>query len=134
SLAQTKATIPPLQASIRLASNQLCVLMGMPVTDLATTLQPAGIPIAPFEVAVGIPADLLRRRPDVRQAERLVAAQSAQVGIAEADFYPRLAVGGFIGYAAKDFDDLFNGNSFTAFVLPTLQWNILNYGRIINNV
>lgn len=80
------------------------------------------------------PPTSLRRRPDVRQAERQVAAQSAQIGIAEADFYPRLAVGGFIGYAAKDFNDLFNGNSLTAFVLPTLQWNILNYGRIINNV
>jgi outer membrane protein TolC len=104
------------------------------VTDLAGQIAPAGIPQAPAEVAVGIPADLLRRRPDVRRAERLVAIQSAQIGIAEADLYPRLAVNGFIGYAAKDFSDLFNASSFTAFVLPTLQWNILNYGRITNNV
>ena len=134
SLAQTKATIPPLLASIRLAGNQLCVLMGTPVTELESTLLPAGIPTAPPEVAVGIPADLLRRRPDVRRAERLVAAQSAQIGIAEADFYPRLSVNGFIGYAANDFADVFKANSLTTFVLPTMQWNILNYGRIRNNV
>ncbi len=134
SLAQTQATIPPLEAGRRLAANQLCVLVGTPVTDLAAQLAPAAIPAAPPTVAVGIPADLLRRRPDVCQAERLVAAQSAQIGIAEADLYPRLAVNGFIGYAANDFRDLFNGSSFTAFVLPTLQWNILNYGRITNNV
>ena len=134
SLAQTQATIPPLDAGRRLAANQLCVLLGTPATDLGAQLQPAAIPVAPPEIAIGIPADLLRRRPDVRQAERLVAAQSAQIGIAEADLYPRLAVNGFIGYAARDFGELFNGNSFTTFVLPTLQWNILNYGRIVNNV
>ena len=133
SLAQTQAIIPPLEAGRRLAANQLCVLLGTPVTDLAAQLQPASIPAASPEVAVGIPADLLRRRPDVRQAERQVAAQSAQIGIAEADLYPRLAIGGFIGYAANDFKDLFDGSSFTAFVLPTLQWNILNYGRIVNS-
>ena len=134
SLAQTQATIPPLEAGRRLASNQLCVLLGMPVNDLAAQLQPTSIPAAPLEIAIGIPADLLCRRPDVRRAERLVAAQSAQIGIAEADFYPRLSVNGFIGYVANDFKDLFNESSLTGFVLPSLQWNILNYGRIINNV
>ncbi len=134
SLAQTQAIIPPLEAGRRLAANQLCILLGTPVSDLAAQLQPAPIPAAPPQVAIGIPADLLRRRPDVRQAERVVAAQSAQIGIAEADLYPRLAVNGFIGYVADDFNGLFDGSSFTAFVLPSLQWNILNYGRITNNV
>src|SRR5262249_43381534 len=63
SLAQTQATIPPLRAGRRLAANQLCVLLGMPVSDLANQLRPGEIPVAPPEVAVGIPADLLRRRP-----------------------------------------------------------------------
>jgi NodT family efflux transporter outer membrane factor (OMF) lipoprotein len=134
SLAQTQATIPPLESGRRLASNQLCILLGMPVMDLAGQLQPAPIPTAPPQVAVGIPADLLRKRPDVRRAERQVAAQSAQIGIAESDFYPRLVVTGFIGYAAQDFSGLFDSNNLTAFVLPTLQWKILNYGRIVNNV
>ncbi len=134
SLAQTQATIPPLEASHRLAANQLCVLLGMPVIDLASELQPAPIPSAPPQVAVGIPADLLRKRPDVRRAERQVATQSAQIGIAEADLYPRLAVGGFIGYVANDFNDLFDSRSFTGFIFPTLQWKILNYGRLVNNI
>ena len=134
SLAQTEATIPPLEAGARLAANQICVLLGMPVSDLASQLEPAPIPVAPPEVAIGIPADLLRRRPDVRRAERQVAAQFAQIGVAEADFYPRLSVNGFIGYVANDFNDLFRSDSLTTFVLPSLQWNILNYGRILNNV
>ncbi len=133
-LAQTESLIPPLVAGRRLAANQLCILLGMPVTDLAPSLQPAPIPRAPVEVAIGIPADLVRRRPDVRRAEREVAAQSAQIGVAEADLYPRLALNGFLGYAANSFHDLFETNSFTAFVLPSLQWNVLNYGRIANNI
>jgi outer membrane protein TolC len=134
SLAQTQATIPPLQAGRRLASNQLCILLGMPVTDFASRLKAAPIPTAPPQVAIGIPADLLRRRPDVRQAERQIASQSAQIGIAESDLYPRLAINGFIGYTAQDFNDLFDARNFTGFILPTLQWKILNYGRIVNNV
>jgi NodT family efflux transporter outer membrane factor (OMF) lipoprotein len=134
SLAQTQATIPPLEAGRRLTSNQLCILLGNPVTDFAKELEPAPIPAAPPQVAIGIPADLLRRRPDVRRAERRVAAQSAQIGIAEADLYPRLAINGFLGYAAQDFNHLFDATSFTGFILPTLQWQILNYGRIVNNV
>src|SRR4029079_16940974 len=105
--AQTQATIPPLETGRALASNQLSILLGMPVSSLADQIGPAAIPQAPADIAVGIPADLLRRRPDVRRAKRGVAVQSAQIGIAEADLYPRLAVNGFIGYAAKDFRDLF---------------------------
>ncbi|MBI2823399.1 MAG: efflux transporter outer membrane subunit [Planctomycetia bacterium] len=134
SLAQTESTIPPLEAGRRQAANSLCVLMGMPVNDLANQLPSAPIPIAPPEVAVGIPADLLRRRPDVRQAERQVAAQSAQIGVAEADLYPRLSLNGFVGVASNDIRDLFARGSFTGFVIPNLQWNVLNYGRIANNI
>jgi len=133
-LAQTESLIPPLVAGRRQSANQLCILMGMPVVDLAPSLEPAPIPVAPAEVAVGIPADLIRRRPDVRRAEREVAAQSAQIGIAESDLYPRLALNGFLGYAANNFRDLFRTDSFTAFVIPSVQWNVLNYGRIANNI
>ena len=133
-LAQTEALIPSLVAGRRRAANQLCILMGMPVTDLAEALNAAPIPRAPAEVAIGIPADLLRRRPDVRRAEREVAAQSAQIGVAEADLYPRLSLNGFLGYAADNFRDIFRTDSFTAFIIPSLQWNVLNYGRIVNNI
>jgi outer membrane protein TolC len=94
----------------------------------------AAIPGTPPEVAAGIPAELLHRRPDVRRALRDVAAQSAQIGIAEADFYPRIGVTGFIGYAADDISSLFAAKSFTGIILPNVQWKILNYGRIRNNV
>ena len=72
-LSQTEATIPVLEISLRTANNQLCVLMGRPMINLEPQIGPANIPTAPKEVAVGIPADLLRRRPDVRRAERLAA-------------------------------------------------------------
>lgn len=134
SLAQIRATIPSLAAGRQMASNALCVLLGMPVHDLATQLPAASIPTAPPQVAVGLPADLVRRRPDVRRAERLAAAQAAQIGVAQADFYPRISVNGFIGYVADDFRGLFDSQSFTGAILPTLQWQILNYGRIRNNV
>jgi NodT family efflux transporter outer membrane factor (OMF) lipoprotein len=134
SLAQTESAIPPLEAGRRQANNQLCILLGMPVVDMAATFPPAPIPVAPPQLAVGIPADLLRRRPDVRQAEREVAAQSANVGVAQADLYPRLTLGGFLGYAADDIDRLFASKSFMAFIVPTVQWPILNYGRIANNI
>jgi len=133
-LAQTQSSIPPLEAGWKQASNRLCTLMGMPVQDLALYFEPGVIPVAPHDVAVGLPADLLRRRPDVRRAEREVAAQSARIGVAEADLYPSLTLNGFLGYAADDLDRLFQAKSFTAFIIPSLQWNVLNYGRIANNI
>jgi NodT family efflux transporter outer membrane factor (OMF) lipoprotein len=134
SLAQIEAAVYPLEVGRRQASNRLCTLLGMPVGDLAPQLGPAPIPRVPVEVAVGIPADLLRRRPDIRRAERQVAAQSARIGVAEADLYPSLTLNGFLGYAADDIERLFRSNSFLGFIVPTLQWNILNYGRIANNI
>ncbi len=133
-LAQTQSTIPPLEAGWKQASNQLCTLLGMPVQELAANFEQGTIPVAPPEVAVGVPADLLRRRPDVRSAERAVAAQSAKIGVAKADLYPRLTLNGFLGYAADDIERLFASKSFTAFIIPTLSWNVLNYGRIANNI
>lgn len=133
-LAQTESLIPALVAGQRRSANQLCILMGMPVMDLTGGLDAAPIPRAPAEVSIGIPADLLRRRPDVRRAEREVAAQSAQIGIAQSDLYPRLSLNGFLGYAANNFRDLFRTDSFTSFIIPSLQWNVLNYGRIANNI
>src|SRR5262249_34927428 len=80
------------------------------------------------------PEDLLRRRPDVRKAERQAAAQSAQIGIAEADFYPHLFLNGNFGYSAQSFNRLFRPTAFEGTFGPTFQWSILNYGRILNNV
>jgi outer membrane protein TolC len=85
-------------------------------------------------VAAGIPADLLRRRPDVRRAERQAAAQSAEIGLAEAEFYPHISINGSIGYSAANFKDLFREKAMTGNVGPSFTWNILNYGRLVNNV
>ncbi len=134
-LEDTRAAIPGLEANIRQTQNTLCVLLGIPPRDLADLLAgPNAIPAAPTQVAVGIPAELLRQRPDVRRAERELAAQSAQIGIAKADLLPSLSLVGTISLTAEDFADLFKGNSFEAFGGPTLRWAILNYGRISNNI
>jgi NodT family efflux transporter outer membrane factor (OMF) lipoprotein len=133
-LAQTEAGIPQLEISLRQTTNQLCILLGLPPEELRAKLGPGPIPTAPTAVAVGIPADLLRRRPDVREAERLAAAQSAQIGVAEADFYPAFSILGNIGYTAAEFKDVFRSKAFNGNIGPSFQWNLLNYGRILNNV
>jgi NodT family efflux transporter outer membrane factor (OMF) lipoprotein len=121
----------------RIAENQLCILLGMPAVDL-TNLLACGpkrdIPIAPDYAVVGIPADLLRRRPDVRRAERLAAAQAEQIGIAETDWYPAISITGQLGWQAQNLSDLFRPRSLNSNVGPSFQWNLLNYGRILNNV
>ena len=133
-VAQTAASIPPLIIGLRQATDRLCVLLGQPPKDMVADLKEGPIPTAAPQVAVGIPAELLMRRPDVRRALCEAAAQSAQIGVAEADFYPRFAVSGFIGYTADDLRQLFESSSFTGYILPNFQWKILNYGRIVNNV
>jgi NodT family efflux transporter outer membrane factor (OMF) lipoprotein len=134
SLSQTEALIPPLVAGRRQANNQLCTLLGMPVSDLAAGMVSAPIPSAASDVAVGAPADLVRRRPDVRRAEQQVAAQSARIGVAESDLYPQLAINGFVGFIGNDFRELFESKSYTGLFFPSLTWKILNYGRITNNI
>ena len=134
-LDQTRAKIPRLEAGLREASNALCILQGVPPRDLSDMLGKEGkIPGVKPEVAVGIPADLVRRRPDVRRAERLVAAQSARIGVAESDFYPRFSILGTIGVQAETFSGMFSGGPVTGSIGPSFQWNILHYGRILNRV
>ncbi|OAI49018.1 hypothetical protein AYO44_01035 [Planctomycetaceae bacterium SCGC AG-212-F19] len=133
-LRQTEAAIPELEIALRQTTNQLCILIGIPPEELRTRLGRGDIPIVPPEVVVGIPADLLRRRPDVRQAERLAAAQSAQIGVAESAFYPHVAIVGTIDYQAERFKNLFKSRAFSGNIAPGFTWDILNYGRIFNNV
>jgi NodT family efflux transporter outer membrane factor (OMF) lipoprotein len=136
-LEQTRSTIPALQIELGQANDTLCVLLGIPPRDLEPELGPvAADPVAevPTWVAAGIPADLLRRRPDICSAERQVAAQSAQIGVAEAALYPTIFITGTIGYEAQTLSQLFESRSFMGTIMPSFQWNILNYGRIANNV
>jgi NodT family efflux transporter outer membrane factor (OMF) lipoprotein len=139
-LEQTRSTIPALQIVLGQANDTLCILLGIPPRNLEPELGPGPelgsnpMPNTPSWVAAGIPADLLRRRPDVRSAERQVAAQSAEIGVAEADLYPTLAVNGTIGFESADLSKLFESRSFVGTIMPNFRWNILNYGRILNNV
>ncbi len=136
-LKQSVAQLKQLQIDYRTSQNQICILLGMPVTDLAEMLntEPStSIPTAPDFVVVGIPADLLRRRPDVRRAERLAAAQAEQIGIAESAWYPAVTISGTLGWQAATFSDLFAPQALNSVVGPSFQWNLLNYGRILNNV
>jgi NodT family efflux transporter outer membrane factor (OMF) lipoprotein len=132
---QTRSLVPEFEAGQRVANNRLCILLGLPPQDLAGRLGESPIPQTPPQVAVGIPADLIRRRPDIRRAEREVAAQSARIGIAQSDLYPHISINGTFGWAAADFGDLFDGNRSTfGGIGPAFRWDVLNYGRIVNNV
>jgi NodT family efflux transporter outer membrane factor (OMF) lipoprotein len=133
-LEQTQALIPQFEIDLRVSNNQLCILLGMSMEDLQARVGPAPIPVAPVEVAAGIPADLLRRRPDVRRAERQAAAQCAQIGVAEAEFYPHIAITGTVGLSAQRLSQLFTHQAYAGTFGPSFQWNVLNYGRILNNV
>ena len=134
SLEATRAGIPDIEIKLRQASNLLCTLLGIPAQDLIEMLGNRAIPTAPPEVAVGIPADLLRRRPDVRAAERAVASQSEQIGIALADLYPAFTISGDFVLESEQFKELFRTASSAGSIGPGFQWNLLNYGRIANNV
>jgi NodT family efflux transporter outer membrane factor (OMF) lipoprotein len=147
-LDNTRALIPLLEISLQQANNQLCTLLGMPVHDLLAELGDGTVadPADPkkrmvripepsdYSVVVGIPGELLLRRPDVRAAEQTLKISSAQIGIAEAEMYPHIGINGSIGLAANKLSKLFNSQSWTGSIGPSLTWNILNYGRLLANV
>ena len=139
-LGATEATIPQLNIQLAQAKNALSVLLGMPPGPRDDLLAGSSeIPTAPEQVVAGIPADLLRRRPDVRRAELQAATQSAQIGFAKADLYPTFSLLGNVGTLATDISPSSLSNVFTRGSLhysvgPAVQWNVLNYGQITNNV
>jgi len=140
-LHNTKALISSLDVGLRQSKNGLSILLGIPPNDLKDALggESGVIPTAPAEVAVGMPAEILRRRPDVRRAELQAASQSALIGVAQAELYPSFSLFGSFGLASSstgssDFGDLVQSDSFTSTIGPSFSWPILNYGRIKNNV
>ncbi|MGZ5059066.1 MAG: efflux transporter outer membrane subunit, partial [Methylobacter sp.] len=139
-LANTQASIPTLEIGLRQQQNALSVLLGMPPNKMDELLTgTAQIPAPPAQVAVGIPAELLRRRPDVRRAEWQAASQSASIGVTKAALYPALSLTGTFGLLSSDvgsfaLGDVFLWKSRTANFGPALQWNIFNYGQITNQV
>jgi NodT family efflux transporter outer membrane factor (OMF) lipoprotein len=139
-LGQTESAIPQLQIQLDQGLDALRLLLGMPPKSLDALLSGShGIPLPPKSVAVGIPADLVRRRPDIRAAELAAAAQSAQIGIAEADLYPAFSLTGSFGGIAStvphaSLSDVFTAHGIAFGFGPSFAWNILNYGQITNNV
>ena len=145
-LLSTRASIPELEAQLHEARNALSILLGRPPSDLGELLQGgAKIPTVPESLAIGLPADLLRRRPDVRQAEFVAMAQNASVGLAQANLYPSFSLSGYVGLAAagntettrtgkSGFGQLFDTDSLTYSIGPSFVWPFLNYDRIKNSV
>ncbi len=139
-LGSTEAAIPELTIELQQAKNALGVLLGMPPGGIDEVLGgEADIPAAPAQVAAGIPAELLRRRPDIRQAELQAAAQCAQIGVAKGDLLPAFSLVGSVGTLSTDIGraslgDVFTSKSVAYTTGPTVQWNVLNYGRLTNNV
>jgi NodT family efflux transporter outer membrane factor (OMF) lipoprotein len=133
-LKNTQQLLPQFTARVRNANLQLCTLLGIPPRDLTGELGDGPIPTAGPDIVVGIPADLVRRRPDVRAAERRVAAQCARIGVAAADLYPHFSIHGALRLDAERFKDLFSQASSFGAIGTGFSWDILNYGRLINAV
>ncbi|MDH4018619.1 MAG: efflux transporter outer membrane subunit [Xanthomonadales bacterium] len=134
-LYNTRATVFSLETSLQQLKNSLAILIGKPPHDL-NYLFTAGveIPTAPANIALGMPQDLLRRRPDVRSAERGLAAQSAQIGFAVTELYPHFTIGGSIGTSALSTGDLFESDSNTFSLFGQFRWDLFNYGRLKSNI
>ncbi len=127
-LAATEASIPPLIAAEASAAHRLAVLVGQQPGTLDSELAPHELAPRLTTLAVGSPEDLLRRRPDVRAAERELAAATARIGVAKADLFPRLTLSGFIGFIAGDASELGEAASRAWSVSPVLSWGGLEPG------
>jgi NodT family efflux transporter outer membrane factor (OMF) lipoprotein len=139
-LAQTQAAVPQLTAQLQRGEDALRVLLGMTPGTLDGLLEGTQtIPVPPTDVTVGIPADLLRRRPDIRSAELQAAAQSEQIGMAKADLFPAFSLTGAFGTVAgttgtNRISQVFSAPAIQFAFGPTFSWPVLNYGQITNNV
>ena len=139
-LFSTLATVPDVQARIRQTRNAIAVLLGITPDQVDAIIGKASdIPEVPDSVTVGIPAELLRRRPDIRRAELDSASQSALIGVAQSDLYPSFVLLGTIGVAASNSaqsrsSTLFESDSVFFQGGPAFNWNLFNYGRIKNEV
>jgi outer membrane protein, multidrug efflux system len=131
----TAAQIPTLESSLKQAAHRLDVLLGSQPGGLWDELsKETAIPNLPPEVLVGLPSELLRRRPDIRSAERQLAAATAQVGAATADLFPKFSLTGTAGLQSISASDWFTGRSRFWSVGPTISWPIFDAGKIRANI
>jgi len=134
-LAMTQAEQPNLETARNQALYRLAVLLGVPAGSLDAELaSAAAIPKPVGRTALGLPVDVVRQRPDVRAAERRLAAQTAQIGVATADLYPDFTLKGFIGLQSRSAHDLFSGNSDLWGVSLPVSWALYDGGRIRSNI
>jgi NodT family efflux transporter outer membrane factor (OMF) lipoprotein len=136
----TEAGVAGLEISLQQLKNSLAILQGIPPQQMSNMLEdPEPVPVVKPQLALGMPQDLIRRRPDLRAAERQLAAQSAQIGVAAAELYPSFGIGGSVGTSVstlddENFNDLFSSGTNTVSLFGFFQWNIFNYGRLKSNV
>jgi NodT family efflux transporter outer membrane factor (OMF) lipoprotein len=134
-LAATESLVPALETAARLAIHRIGVLLGQQPGSLLDELSiEAPIPLVPPEVPVGLPSDLLRRRPDIRLAERNLAAATALVGVATADLFPRFFLTGSLGQQTISFSDIALPESRFWSIGPTIRWPVFDAGRIRANI
>lgn len=134
-LASTESVIPALRIALTQAMNRLGVLLGERPSALHEELSAdVDIPDPPGEIVIGLPAELLRQRPDVRQAERQLAAQTARIGVATADLYPRFSLTGTFVLAATDAGEMWDQGARQYSYGPQMSWNFFDGGRIRNNI
>ena len=130
-LASLRAAIPPLETAVRRGMYALAVLLGREPGNLLAELSPSQpVPPAPPEVPIGLPSDLLRRRPDVRRAERQLAAETARIGVAKSDWFPKLSLTGDAGVESVSVGNWFDPGSRFWSIGPSLQWRVLDFGRV----
>ncbi len=123
----TSASIPKLDAYITQCINELAVLLGTYPSSLANIFNNIDeLPSIRHIISTGIPADVIRRRPDVLQAELLIEAQAAKIGAAKADFYPKFKITGSFGYLSHDLEKFFDNESQMLQLTPSISWNIFS--------
>jgi outer membrane protein, multidrug efflux system len=134
-LQSARSQVPTLRTAIAAAENRLAVLLGEAPGTVHTEMEkPEPVPSLPPEVTIGVPADLLRQRPDVRRAERQLAAQTARIGVATAELYPKLKLSGAIGLQALALRGLFDSGNATSSGSSLLAWRVFDAGTIRQNI
>lgn len=135
-LFNTEATISTIEPTLQQLKNSLAILLGKPPHDMSGLLGEATqIPTVQTDISLGMPQDLLRRRPDIRSSERRLASQSAQIGYAITELYPHFILGGTVGTdVTTQGSNLFKSDYSSWDTFASFQWNIFNYGRLKSNV
>ncbi len=130
-----KSTLPPLEAQMRQSLYSIAVLLGRQPEQIPDKwAEPQPIPQAKGKIPVGLPSDLLRRRPDIRQAERNLASATAQVGAAIAQLYPSFSLTGSFGFESIHSNNWFTKNSSFWTIGPSVYWPVIDFGRIRDQI